>query len=174
MTDKVTCWDREGGGGRSQGWGGARDTWANSSGMEKASMRNTTAEARAGGEDTQRLWFAAGEERLVTRRGLQDTAGERPAKVEAPGLGTTTQPGRALDRVPGLFPLCRAPQRRLADTPRSTSCFSCSGPVPGETRGSSAESRRETRARRGEGCLLPRGGLHLRLDSQHILAYSFL
>lgn len=50
MTDKVTCWDLKGGGGSSPGWGGAGDTWANSSGVEKESKRNRIAEARAGGE----------------------------------------------------------------------------------------------------------------------------
>lgn len=80
MTDKVTCWDLKGGCGNSLRWGGACDTWDNSSGIEKESKRNTIAEARAGGE-VQRIWFAAGEERLVTRRGLQDTARERRAKV---------------------------------------------------------------------------------------------
>lgn len=53
--------------------------WANSR-TEKESKKNTTAEARAG--EVQNRWFAAGEERLVTRRGLQDTAPERCAKVE--------------------------------------------------------------------------------------------
>lgn len=85
LTDKVTCWNLQGGGGNSQVWGGVRDTWANSSGIRKESERNTAAEARAGGE-AQRASFAAGEERVVTRRRLSDTA-PKPSEGEGEGGG---------------------------------------------------------------------------------------
>lgn len=116
--------------------------WANSR-TEKESKKNTTAEARAG--EVQNRWFAAGEERLVTRRGLQDTAPERCAKVEA--LVLIIKPAGALDGVPGLLPLRQAPQRRLADTLRFARASAAAE--------RSEKSGRAPGARRGEGRLFP-------------------
>lgn len=86
----------------------------------------------------------------------------------------TTQPGRALDRVgsrslSALSGTAAPPGGHAA----LHSCFGGSRLVRGGSPGSSGESRRETRARRGVGRLFPKGfapppGL------QHIVAYSFL
>lgn len=135
-------------------------SWANSR-TEKESKRNTIAEARAG--EVQNIRFAAGEERLVTRRGLQDTAPERHAKVEA--LGLTIKPAGALDRVPGLLPLRQAPQRRLADTSRFARASAAA--ERSEKRG------RAPRARRGEGRLFP-NGLHWPELAAHTVTFRSL
>lgn len=128
-------------------------SWANS--RTEKEQRNTTAEARAG--EVQNTWFAAGDERLVTRGGFQDTAPERRAKVEP--LGLTIKRARALDRVPGLLPLRQAPQRRLADTSRFARASAAAE--------RSEKSGRAPGARRGEGRLFPNGVALARTHGTH-------
>lgn len=149
---------------------------------QRKTKTNTTAEARAGGE-AQRTSFAAGEERVVTRRRDSQIPLQSPAKAEAEaearGLRMTTQAPCAPAEDPRLLPLRRAPQRRLAGAPRSArgSAAAAAARGPGIPPLSSGESRRELRARRsGEGgvAFVSRGCSHLGLDPKQILPPSRL
>lgn len=129
---------------------------------------NTTAEARAGGE-AQRTSFAAGEERVVTRRRDSQIPLQSPAKAEAEaearGLRMTTQAPYAPPEDPRLLPLRRAPQRRLAGAPRSArgSAAAAAGSWAGDP---ASQFWRKSKRARGA----PRGGGWGRVCSPRVLA----
>lgn len=170
MTDKVTRWNLQDGGGNTQDWGGARGTpgppplgW-----VMKAREHTSRGQSRwRSAEDLVRS-------RREPRTYKQETQTPLQSRAKA-GSQDDHPAGRAPARAPRLLLRRRAPQRRLAETPRSARLRE-----PQQRAGARGIPRRFStkpegaRGARPGGTFVPGGGSHLGQDAQRKLAPSLL
>lgn len=154
--DKVTCRSLDEVSGSSPGWGGALDTWANSSGVEKArgtQQQKLVQVEKRGGHGSQ-------QERS---KELPGGSSGTPLRKPCEGGGVGSRADHLAARWPRFrvsCPLLWTPHRRLAAAPRSARASAAAG-WRAEDPAAIQETAGETGARSEDGASVPRAGSRL-------------